>query len=127
MKFGFHPALAALALIVGGCASDRITNLTPPELPRDPSGQYRVEVEFRNRQRSMRWDSVQALAVVGEQFHPLQPAPNLQHRWEGYVPVPPEENRIFYRFRWDFTHQGFGITPSNSIRSPQYRLEITGR
>lgn len=126
MTLGFRSALAALVLAGAGCATDRITNLTPPELPHEPSGQYRVEVEFNNRQRSMRWDSVQALAVVGEKFYPLQLAPNMQNRWEGYVPVPPDESRVFYRFRWDFTHQGFGTAPSNSIRSPQYRLEITG-
>lgn len=118
---------AALALLAAGCVSDRITNLTPPELPRDPAGQYRVEVEFRNRQRSMRWDSVRAEAVVGERFYPLQLTPHMTNRWEGWVPVPADQDRVFYRFRWDFTRQGFGETPSNSVRSPQYRLEIVPR
>ncbi|MFN0066554.1 MAG: hypothetical protein ACKVYV_02860 [Limisphaerales bacterium] len=128
MNHGFRilPA-AALALLAAGCVSDRITNLTPPELPREPAGLYRVEVEFRNRQRSMRWDSVRAEAVVGETFHPLQLSPLMTNRWEGWVPVPAGEDRIFYRFRWDFTRQGFGGTPSNSVRSGEYRLEIVDR
>lgn len=120
-------SLIAAAALVSGCVSDRITNLTPPELPRDPNGYYRVEAELTNRQRSFRWDTAEAFAVVGKDFYPLQRTPQLTNRWEGAIPVGADQKRVHYRFRWDFDRQGFGRTHPNAVRSPEYRLEITDR
>lgn len=120
-------SLIAATALVSGCVSDRITNLTPPELPRDPHGLYRVEAEFTSRQQSLRWDSARAVAVVGQDTYPLRRTPQLTNRWEGAIPVSADQDHVHYRFRWDFDRQGFGRTHPNTARSPQYRLQIADR
>jgi hypothetical protein len=93
-------------------------------MPRDPAGLHRVEAQYRNRQQSTRWPDVRAFVVRGTDFFPLELVPGVTNRWQGWLPVPLAESVVFYRFRWDFPYQGFGGVRSNSLRSPQYRLEI---
>ena len=44
--------LGMLTLLVAGCASSLITNLTPSAMPRNASGQYLVELKLDSSQQT---------------------------------------------------------------------------
>jgi len=108
-----------------GCTS-RVTNLTPSALPRESSGLYHFEAEWKSTQRSLnlRAGDIHGYVVVGEKFHPLERVPLMTNRWEADVPLPAGKNPVFYRFKWDYGTAGFGRVNTNSTRSREYRLEL---
>ena len=111
-------------LLLTGCAGT-FTRLTPLEQPRNDNNLYPVEVTFRSSQQSLRWDSVQAYVLVNGQLYPMRQVPMVQHRWEGYVPVPAGVNAVTYRFKFDYLYNHFGTAPKpNSEYSPVYRLTV---
>ncbi len=112
-----------LALLVTGCAS-QFTNLTPLRQMRNENNFYPVEVAFKSRQQTLRWDTIEPYVVVGTNFYRMEPTPRMHNRWETLLPVPPGTNVIRYRYRFDFEHSGFGGTRKDSALSPEYTLRI---
>jgi hypothetical protein len=119
----FLPLLPALLL--AGCASGTFTRLTPNEQPRNANNLYPVEAIFDSQQQSLRWDSIKAYVLVNGQPYTMRPEPIVQNRWEGYVPVPPTENTVNYRFKFDYLYNSFGSAPKpNSEISKLYTLKV---
>jgi len=111
-------------LLLTGCAAT-FTRLTPLEQPRNDNNLYPVEVSFHSSQQSLRWDSVHAYVLVDGQLYPMRPVPMVQHRWEGFVPVPPGASSVTYRFKFDYLYNHFGTAPlPDSEVSPIYRLTV---
>ena len=111
-------------LLLTGCAAT-FTHLTPLQQPRNPDNQYPVEVAFSSSQQSLRWNSIQAYVLVNGVLHPLRPVPMMQNRWDGFVPVPPGEKSVSYRFKLDYLRNTFGQPPKpDSAISPAYKLTI---
>ncbi len=98
-------------LVLAGCASGTFTRLTPNEQPRNANNLYPVEALFNSQQQALRWDSIQAYVLVNGQPYPLRPVAMLPNRWEGLVPVPPTENTVNYRFKFDYLYNTFGAPP----------------
>ncbi len=113
----------ALPLLVAGCAA-HFNNLTPQQLRRNADGFYPVEVAFKSRQQSLRWDSIQPMVVVGTNTYPMRPVPLMQNRWETLVPVPPGTDLIRYKFRFDYLYNAISKPKGNSASSPEYELRI---
>jgi hypothetical protein len=112
-------------LVLAGCASGTFTRLTPNEQPRNANNLYPVEALFNSSQQALRWDSIQAYVLVNGQPYPLRPVAMLPNRWEGLVPVPPTENTVKYRFKFDYRYNTFGAPPKpNSEFSPLYTLHV---
>lgn len=118
--------LALLPLLLAGCAA-KFTNLTPQRLPRAADNLYPVEVAMNSRQRSMRWDTLRPVVVVGADHYPMQPTPLMTNRWETLVPVLPGENLIHYRFRFDYLYTTIPGRKPDSARSPTYQLFIVDK
>jgi hypothetical protein len=113
------------ALLLTGCAS-QFTRLTPLQQPRNPNNLYPVEVQFNSKEQAMRWDTIKPYVEVNGQLYPLRPEPLVQHRWEGYVPVPAGANEVEFRFKFDYTYNAFKAQPGQtSALSPTYKLKIT--
>lgn len=117
-------SLLCLAVLLAGCKSIQLTNLTPRRLPRNADGLYPFEAVWRSRQQALREDSTQAAVVLGEQVYPMQPVPLVKHRWETLVPVPASKRFVYYHYKFDFEYYGFPVARSNSHRSQTYQLEI---
>ncbi|HUZ08350.1 MAG TPA: hypothetical protein VMV89_12805 [Candidatus Paceibacterota bacterium] len=118
----FLPLLPALLLT--GCATN-FTRLTPNEQPRNADGFYRVEVAFNSQQQSLRWDSIKPYVLVNGELYDMHQTPMITNRWESFVPVPPSENSVKYRFKFDYLYNHWGTPPKpDSAYSPQYKLEI---
>lgn len=112
-----------LALLVTGCAS-QFTNLTPLQQMRNENNFYPVEVAFKSRQQTLRWETIEPYVVVGTNFYRMEPTPRMHNRWETLLPVPPRTNVIRYRYRFDFECNAFGGSKKDSAISPEYTLRI---
>jgi hypothetical protein len=112
-------------LLLAGCTTGTFTRLTPNEQPRNANNLYPVEAIFNSQQQSLRWDSIKAYVLVNGQPYAMRPEPIVQNRWEGFVPVPPTENTVNYRFKFDYLYNTFGSDPKpNSEYSQQYTLKV---
>jgi hypothetical protein len=115
----------ALLAFVAGCLDKVITNLTPSTLPRNATGQYLVEMQLNTRQQTMRPESITPYVVIGFNEYKMRPTPKVNNRWETYVPVPANENVVYYRFKVDYEYNRFGAPAAGSVRSPgDYKLTI---
>ena len=121
----FLPLLPALLLV--GCSSmHTFTRMTPGMQPKNENNLYPVEVAFTSQQQSLRWDSIHAYAITpnGQSF-PLRPVPIVKNRWEGLLQVPPGQNVVKYRFKFEYLYNAFGKDPQrDSTLSPVYTLKI---
>jgi hypothetical protein len=111
-------------LLLTGCAAT-FTRVTPLEQLRNPNNLYPVEVIFDSQQQSLRWETIHPYVLVSGQLYDMRQVPMITNRWEGFVPVPPNENGISYRFKFDYQYNDFGTPPQlNSAYSPLYDLKI---
>ena len=115
-----------LALLAAGCTTTAtITNLTPQEEFRNANGLYPVDAAFASQQQTLRWNTIRPQVVVETEFYPMRPTPLMTNRWETLIPVPPDRNVVYYRFKFDFDYNDFGSEGrSDSKLSPVYRLHI---
>lgn len=115
---------STLLALAASCTTGVITNLTPSTLPRNPNGQYLVEMQLNSRQQTLRPESITPYVQVGFNEHKMRPTPKMTNRWETYIPVPASENIVRYKFKVDYQYSRFGDPGQGSIRSDEYRLTI---
>ncbi len=115
--------LLLLPMLLAGCTS--ITNLTPSQYPRDPSGFYRVEAEWKSSRQAILPDSFQPLVMIGFNTFPMRPVPVVQDRWEAYVPVPADKDFVLYRYKFDFLVNSISKPHPDSLMSPEYTLMVS--
>jgi hypothetical protein len=118
-------ALPVLLLpwLLTGCTAT-FTNLSAKHQVRNPNNLYQVEVALSTRQQSLRWESIQPSVMVGTESYPLRPTPLMTNRWEGLIPVPPQTNFVYYRYKFDFKYNDFGGPQNDSASSREYKLQI---
>ena len=114
----------ALALFWAGCATTEITNLTPSTYPRNPNGQYMIEMELDTKQQTMLPETIKPQVVIGFDSYPMQRTKKTQNRWEALVPVPANKESIQYHFKANYEYQGFGRAHPDSISSRPYLLFV---
>lgn len=107
-------------LIMAGCATPTtFTRLTPVEQPRNAKNQYLVETSFESNQQSLLWGTIKCSVVVSGKIIPMTRVANIPNRWEGYVPVPPDQNQVSYRFMFDYKYNNFGTPPKADTKISQ--------
>jgi hypothetical protein len=116
--------LVLLGALLSGCASGTITNLTAKQQFRNDNGFYPIEAAFTSTQQSLRWESIKPNAVSGKEFFPMHLTTLMTNRWETLIPAPPGTKVIYYRFKFDYSYNGFGPMRADSKLSPVYRLQI---
>jgi hypothetical protein len=119
--------LAALSGLLVGCASSKITNLTPTRVERNSSNLYPIEAAWETREHVIRPESLQPKVVVGTEAYPMQRVPVVKNRWETLIPVPPNENSVRYKFKFDYDYNSIPVPRRNSKLSPEYKLEIVDK
>ena len=82
---------AVLGLVLAGCATSTITNLTTTRQPRNPSGLYPIEFVWDSNQATVIDSTIKPSVVIGFEFYPMRPALGIVNRWETVVPVPAEK------------------------------------
>lgn len=123
-KYIRHLILFTLPLLLVGCATSTITNLTPAQMSRNADGLYPVEAVWQSSQQSVIQDSIKPYVVVGLEAYPMRPTPLLQNRWETLVPIPASKDHIYYQFKFDYEYKGMPARRSDSVLSPEQRLDI---
>jgi hypothetical protein len=123
-KYIRHLILCALPLLLAGCASTAITNLTPGQQSRTQTGLYPVEAVWKSTQTSVVKDSIKPYVIVGLEAYPMRPTPLISNRWETLVPIPADKQHIYYQFKFDYEFKGMPARRSDSKLSPEYRLDI---
>ena len=114
-------------VLLAGCTTS-ITNLTPRTQTRNANGFYPIEAALATSQQSLRWSSVKPSVIVGKDFYPMRFTPMMTNRWETLVPIPPGNNTVSYRFKFDYTYNAFGQPPQpDSKLSPVYKLTVVDR
>ncbi len=117
-----------LALGLAGCVSTSMTNLTPTVAPRNPTGQYLIELAFDSNQQTMRPETIRPYVIVGFDPYELNRVPNLTNRWETYIPVSASQNTVRYHFKVDYEYSQFGKKPGKaSVVSPEYKLTVVDK
>ena len=116
--------LLTLIALGTGCSTTRITNLTPFEANREPSGLYPFEASFHTTQTTLVHESVKAYVVVGDNFYPMKPTEIVDGRWETLVPIESDANKVYYRFKFDYIRNGVSRPEGGSKLSPPFQLEL---
>jgi len=114
--------ISLLGVMLTGCTTTTITNLTPSRLPRKDNGQYRIEVEYYTRQESLVKDSMKAYVMVGDNKYPMQRTPMLPDRWETLVPIPKDQNVLTYRYRFEYQYKAIPSLRNESKDTKFYQL-----
>jgi hypothetical protein len=120
--------IAVFGLVVGGCATSRVTNLTTTRQARNASGVYPVEFAWDTGDQTVIDGSLKPVAIVnGRDFYPMRPSLGISNRWETVIPVPASQNYVVYRFKVDYLYRAFGPAEKSSKLSQDYRLDIVDK
>ena len=92
--------VAVLALVLTGCATSRITNLTTTRQPRNASGVYPIEFVWDSHQQTIIDGSIKPYVVIGFDLFPMRPALNIKNRWETVIPVAADKHTFCITSRW---------------------------
>lgn len=111
-------------LVLAGCATNTITNLTSSTQPRNASGQYPLEYEWDSNMATIRPGTITPYVVIGVDLYPMRQTLRMTNRWETLVPIPPDQKSINYRFKVDYEYNRFGKPGPGSKLSPEYKLSI---
>jgi hypothetical protein len=115
----------ALALLLIGCVSTTLTNLTPTVAPRNPTGQYLIEYAWDSNQQTVREETIKPYVIVGFDSYAMQRVPRMTNRWETYIPVAANQNSVRYHFKVDYDYSTFSKKPGKgSLESREYKLVI---
>lgn len=113
-----------VALLALGCVTSGVTNLTPTKVKRTPNNLYHIEYQWNSNQQTLRPETITPTVVVGQESYPMRKVPKMRNRWEAYIPVPPDQKAVNYRFKIDYDYNRFGKTGKDSMLSPEYKLVI---
>jgi uncharacterized protein YceK len=113
-----------LALLVTGCSTTRITNLTTTRQPRSTTGMYPVEFQWDTSQQSVIDATIKPFVIVGSDSYPMRPSLGIDSRWETVIPVPASQQSVNYYFKVDYIYREFGGPARSSKLSSEYRLLI---
>lgn len=117
--------LSILVLVLISCTSSLLTNLTPSTLPRNPSGQYQIEMKLDTTQQTLRPESITPYVLVGGfDSYPMRPTLKMTNRWEALVPVAADKDSVIYHFKVDYEYNRFGKPGKGSKLSEEYKLTI---
>ena len=116
------------SLVLGGCATSQVTNLTATRQLRNASGVYSVEFAWNTGDATVIDGSLKPVAVVnGRDFYAMRPCLGISNRWETVIPVSAAQNFVVYRFKVDYLYRSYGPAQKSSKLSQDYRLDIVDK
>ena len=116
--------LVLSVVLVIGCVTSQITNLTPTSYPRNPAGQYMIEMEIDTTQQTLIPSSIAPVVVVGFEAFPMRQTKKTINRWEALVPIPSSKDSIVYHYKVNYEYHRFGKPGKGSLLSQEYKLAI---
>ena len=107
----FALVLSAVALVLAGCGTTSLTNLTSTVQPRNPNNLYLIEYQWDTTKQAVRPDSVKPTVITGFETYEMRPVLNMTNRWEALVPIPASQSALNAigrqeDFTFEFQRQG---------------------
>jgi hypothetical protein len=120
-------SLGLLSLLLAGCTTTTVTNLTPSQLTRNTTGLYPFEAILDSNQQSMVKESVQAYVRIGAESYPMRRTSLMKNRWEAIVPIPGDKEFVNYQYKFDYDYRSMPSRRPNSKLSSAYQLQIINK
>ena len=122
------PALtAAVALLVlTGCSSLTITNLTPDTVPANPSQIYTITVSFQPS-RQINPDSISPRIIIDGSAYKMTKSTAGSDLWEFEYQIPAGRADARYYFICEYAGKGSTSGAVNELNSEIQTMKITGR
>ena len=105
-------SLGLLSLLLAGCTTTTVTNLTPSQQPRNSTGLYPFEAILDSNQQS------------GAESYPMRRTSLMKNRWEAIVPIPGDKEFVNYQYKFDYEYRSIPNHRPNSKMSSAYQLQI---
>ncbi|MFT3870508.1 MAG: cell surface protein [Nibricoccus sp.] len=119
---------AALSLMLTGCYTASITNLTPSTFPENPSQIYTISARVNPRDADYVPGTVVPMLVIDGQSIALKKSPLGQDIWEVDYQVPAGRNELVYYIQTNYQIQrSNGLTSSREDYTPLQRSQILSR
>ena len=107
-----------LALLLSGCGQT-IRNLTPLEIPMNPSSIYTLTLEIPNISENAAEGTLEPKVVIDGRVRPMSPSPQGEHIWEYEYSMPPNRMNAVYYFQIDYDDLSGGVRRPQSITHPR--------
>lgn len=124
----FFLTIAALAaLVLAGCNTPSITNLTAPALPPNPSNIYTITARIKPQASNVVADSTVAKIIIDGNAHVMARLPDMPnvYEYEFHAPAGVSELRYYFLIEYQVSH--IGILRSRTDYSPLQVASIVGR
>lgn len=106
-------ALGLLLLV--GCQSIVLTNLTPPSLPENPSQIYTITLRVTPKANTIVKNSIEPRLIIDGQNHPMIRSSMGENIFEFDYRLPPNRDEIAYYFLVDYKIEGNGtVSPGEA-------------
>lgn len=105
--------MAAALLLLAGCETVTLTNLTPPSMPENPSQIYTFTLRVTPRTTTVPLASIQPKIVVNQQIHPMRKSTLGEGIYDFEFQLPPGTETVNYYFLVNYVVEG------NSVQTPQ--------
>jgi hypothetical protein len=125
----FLPASGAAlaAVLLGGCATMSLTNLTPSSLPENPSGIYTFTLRVTPKSTTVVPDTIAPHIVVGAESHDMQKSDSVPGVYEFDYKLPPGQDGIGYYFLVSYSTEGNGTLASRQAYTGIEHAAIVSR
>ncbi len=115
-----------LVTLLAGCGPT-LKNLTPSEVPRNPSGIYTLSVAVRSTDGSVRRDSFDPRVTVDGFTHKMVPSEQGPYIYDYDFAMPEGRSEARYFFTLDYQTEQRGSVTSRKIASETERLRLLDR
>lgn len=119
-------AVAALTFLTG-CDELTITNLTPSELPANPSQIYTFSAKFHPKSRGFIESSLDPQIVIDGKIHRMDPSPVGGHIYEFDYQLPAGRNEVTYYFLATYDISFSGTASMREAYAPVTTATIRNR
>ena len=108
----------ALALLLSGCGQT-IRNLTPLEIPMNPSNIYTLAIEIPNIRENAEEGTFDPKVVIDGRARPMSRSPQGEHIWEYEYSMPRNRMNAVYYYEIDYVDLSGGYPRQRSITHPR--------
>jgi len=119
-------AVAALTFFTG-CDELKITNLTPSQLPANPSQIYTFSAKFHPKSRGFVDSSLDPQIVIDGKIHRMDPSPVGEHIYEFDYQLPAGRNEVTYYFLATYDISFSGTASMREAYSPVATATLRSR
>ena len=119
---------AAVALtLLAGCETIRLTNLTPPSTPENPSQIYTFSVRVASRTNTVPRGSIAANIVIDGQTYEMKRSPMGEGLYDFEYQIAPGRDQVAYYFLVNYNVEGNNVLTAGEAYTDVNRLQIVRR